>query len=141
MIKRFTLIALVAVVATLFACKKDKAEKNTDRLVGKWNMNHTLEVLYENGKEIDRDEDDGQGQTVEFKSDGTGVSSYDDGSENFKWSATATELKITEESDSEADVYTIKSLSKTELVLVEEYVEVEGNTTYREVVETKFTKK
>lgn len=129
MIKKFTLIALVAVVATLFACKKDKAEKNTDRLEGSWAMENVLEVTYENGKEIDRDEDEGYGLVLEFKSDGTGSSTYDSRSSSFKWVATDTQLKITYNDDRGDQVNTIKSLTKTELVLVEEDIEVEEGIT------------
>ncbi|WP_169304429.1 lipocalin-like domain-containing protein [Pedobacter frigoris] len=140
MFKTIKLIALIAVVATLFACKKDQAEKNSDRLVGTWAVQSILDIEYENNVETGRDEDAGNGETLEFKADGNGIQTDGQYSDSFKWTATDSELKITWDGD-EADVFKIKSLSKTDLHISIEDIDVENNITYKEVTEIKLKKK
>lgn len=143
MIKKFTLIALIAFVAVFSACKKDEAEKNSDRLIGTWTVVSNLEIEYENGVETDREDEGADGSTIEFKSDGTGVQLYSQDSDAFKWTATDSEIKLIWNGDDEdeAEIYKIKSLSKTDMHLSTEDSYVEDGITYKEVIEVKLKKK
>ena len=60
--KKFTLLLLVA-VATLISCKKDEAERNADRLIGKWTVESVAEINYENGVEKKRQQINAENQT------------------------------------------------------------------------------
>ncbi|WP_316790803.1 lipocalin family protein [Pedobacter frigoris] len=140
--KKITLIALFAVVATLFACKKDKAERNSDRLNGKWSLESMAYVYYEDGKEIEREQKSGLNLPWEFRTDGKATVKIEGDTQETNWTATESTLEITSQGGDQKLKFDIKSLSKTDLHLeYESDVDFENGKTYREVVEFKLKKK
>ncbi|RYF22545.1 MAG: hypothetical protein EOO42_08630 [Flavobacteriales bacterium] len=139
--KKVTLL-LLFVVTSLLSCKKDEAERNTDKLIGKWTVESVAEVNYENGVEKKRQQINAQNQTniCDFRNNGTATLNLDGGEVEVKWVAVDNRLQVTPERGS--DVYfNIKSLTRNELVLeLEDDVDVENGITYRETLEWKMRK-
>lgn len=137
------LLILMATVLTLSSCKKDSAEKNSDRLNGNWNLESVTIVEYENGVEVDRDDMTNLNINWEFRPDGTAVVNVDGGDAEVTWTATASVLSFVAVNNSNGKVdFNIKSLSKDELHL--EYVdddEVANGISYKSVREYRLRKK
>jgi len=137
--KNLTLIALLF-ITTLSACKKDKAEKNTDRIEGKWKVESATYIEYENDKEVDRKEQSLPNQICDFRADGTASVNLQGEDVEVKWTATESVLQLDTERDVKLDLK-IKSLSKTNLYLVyDSGVEVDNSITYKETIEFQMRK-
>lgn len=137
--KNLTLIALLF-LTTFIACKKDKAEKNTDRLEGKWKVESVTFLKYENGKEVDSRKESLPNQIFDFRSDGSASVNLDGEDVEVKWTATDALLQLDTQRDVKLDLK-IKSLSKTNLLLSYDLGEdVENGITYKETVEVQARK-
>lgn len=137
--KNLTLIALLF-ITTLSACKKDKVEKNTDRIEGKWKVESVTYIEYENDKEVDRDEHSLPNQICDFRPDGSATVNLEGEDVEVKWTATESVLQLDTERGVKIDM-SIKTLSKTNLHLVYDAdAVVENNISYKETVEFQMRK-
>lgn len=137
--KNITLIALV-LLTILAGCKKDKAERNTDRIVGKWSLHTAAYVEYENDKETERNQRSNLNQICEFRSDGSATVNLEGDNAEVKWTATDNTFQLTTDRQDKLD-FKIKSLSKSNLHIVfEDDVDVRNGITYKETVEFEMRK-
>lgn len=118
--KAFRILAalMMAVVCVgLSSCSKDDDEKigSTDDLVGKWQS--TWERVHEiqNGKEVVTFDEANTNRFWEFKADGT--CTQDGDSQLYKWTLKDNELTIIDELRGFTDIYIVKELTASKLVL------------------------
>lgn len=136
--KKLTLLFLIA-ISTLVACKKDNAERNTDRLIGKWSVESVAYVRYENGVEKEREQYSDLPMKWDFRNNGTATVNLDSEDEEVTWIATENTLQITR-GNAKID-FQINSLTKNYMhVIFEDDTEVRNGITYRETVEFKLRK-
>lgn len=128
---------LILILSTiLFACKKDR----TETITGKWSVEYLADVDYENGVEKKRVNNPVQGQFCDFRSDGTSTVNLDGEQLEVFWKATDNKLTLSVPDRNAVD-FIIRSASNNILILeANEYIEVQGNITYRSVIEIKMTK-
>lgn len=137
--KKLTLLLLIA-VSTLTACKKDEAERNTDRLIGRWTVESLAYIEYINDQEKERDQYSNLGLIWEFRKDGTATVNTDGEDVEVTWTATDKNLQLGIADGSKLD-FAIISLSKNNLHLsIENDLEVRNGITYKEIVELKLRK-
>jgi len=137
--KKLTLLLLIA-VSTLTACKKDEAERNTDRLIGRWTVESLAYIEYINDQEKERDQYSNLGLIWEFRKDGTATVNTDGEDVEVTWTATDKNLQLGVADGSKLD-FAIISLSKNNLHLsIENDLEVRNGITYKEIVELKLRK-
>ncbi|MBC8109896.1 MAG: hypothetical protein H7Y04_02430, partial [Verrucomicrobia bacterium] len=106
-------ILLLLLTSTVYfsSCKKKDEEPSVkDRITsGVWKFKLITAIEYTNGKETDRETEDLTGQTIEFKTDGTGILKEGTDSETFDWTLSADEKTLSLEGED----YTIKELSSS----------------------------
>lgn len=137
--KKLTLLLLIA-VSTLTACKKDEAERNADRLIGRWTVESLAYIEYINDQEKERDQYSNLGLIWEFRKDGTATVNTDGEDVEVTWTATDKNLQLGVADGSKLD-FAIISLSKNNLHLsIENDLEVRNGITYKEIVELKLRK-
>lgn len=121
--KAFRILAtlMMAVVCVgLSSCSKDDDEKtpeiNQANLIGKWQS--TWERVHEiqNGKEVTISDEAYTDGFWEFKADGTCLQDGD--SQLYKWTLKDNELTIIDELRGFTDIYIVKELTASKLVLV-----------------------
>jgi len=128
--KKITLL-LLFVFTILFGCKKDDAERNSDRLIGRWNVESVAYIRYENGKETEREQYSNVTLAWDFRDDGTATVNFEGGEEQVTWTATDDEIQFKREDDQQLN-FKINSLTKNSMdVVFEESVKVEDGITYR----------
>jgi hypothetical protein len=140
----FLSIALLTFCILFFsACKKDDELSTRDKLIGKWNYESFKYEEYEDGQLVDSGSETIGGSTIEFKDNGTFISSFTDedgntDSDTGTWSVDGNNL-ITGEAD---DIQTIEiqEITTTKMVLVFDDEDNYDGTTYRYRDEITFKK-
>lgn len=139
MMKRFTLFALLLAVVTITGCKKDDDEKAAENIIGKWYPTSSIETEYLNGKMISQEtETDFDNGFTEFRSNGTAV---DDDGDEYTYKITGSKLTMRENGDDDDEVYDIKKINSSELVIFGESTYENGADKYRYTSEITFKKK
>ena len=132
--KKITLLFLF-VFTILSGCKKDGAERNSDRLIGKWNVESVAYIRYENGKETEREQYSNVTLAWDFRNDGTAAVNFEGGEEQVTWIATDDQIQFKREDGEQLD-FKINSLTKNSMnVVFEQRMEVENGITYRSTVQ------
>jgi len=136
--KKLSLL-LVFALTTLVACKKDKVETNTDLLIGKWTVNSVTFVTYRNNVEIERNEESKPGMFWDFRDNGTATVNFE-GSDDLEtnWIASENMLKFSVK-ENQLD-FQINSLTKNNMLVIYNLVDVENGVTYRSSTEFRLTK-
>jgi hypothetical protein len=152
MIKRNQLSVAILFLSfvILSGCKKDDSDDANANLNGKWAAtkeqwkDYVNNQLVDEGTDTDFDADD---WVIEFKSNGTYVE-YEDGEveEEGTYSLQNDGKKLVKKSndddDNDEDVYTVKTLTSSDLVLYSEETYVEnGNQNHKYIEEFSFKKK
>ncbi|SOD12548.1 lipocalin family protein [Pedobacter xixiisoli] len=133
--KKATLLLLLAITSILSACKKDEAERNSDRLIGRWKVESVAYIEFQNNKETQREQYSNLELAWEFRNDGTATVNFDSDEEVVGWTATNDMLQLTRGDDQRLD-FKINSLTKSNLhVIFEDRNRVIDGITYRETVE------
>lgn len=136
--KRTILILFLSII--LFTCKKDRTATITERITGRWTVEYLADVDYENGVEKKRVNNPGQGQFCDFRSDGTATVNLDGEQLEVFWKATDAKLTLSIPERDSVDFIISSSSNNTLILEANEDIEVQGNITYRSVVEIKMTK-
>ncbi|SOD13762.1 lipocalin family protein [Pedobacter xixiisoli] len=133
--KKIILLFLFAII--LFsACKKDGVERNSDRLIGRWNVESVAYVETENGKETEREQYSNLDLVWEFRSDGTATVNFDSDKETVRWTSTDDRLQIIRNDDDRRLDFKISSLTKNTIHIVfEDRAKVVDGITYTDAIE------
>lgn len=138
--KNLSLLVLLMAAIAFTGCKKDDEEKATKNIVGKWQETISYDKTYLNGKlleqETETDYDDRD--YIDFRSNGTAV---DGEGTTYTYSITATKLTLREAGDDDDEVYDIKKLTSTELVVYHETTYENGADKFRYTSELTLKKK
>ena len=136
--KKLTLLFICA-ISTLVACKKHDAERNIDRLIGRWSVESVAYVQYENGVEKEREKFSDLSMAWEFRNNSTATVNFDSGDQEVTWVATKNTLQIT---SGEAKIdFQISSLTKNYMhVIFENHTETRNGIVYKETIEFKLRK-
>lgn len=123
---------LLLTVFLSVSCKKD-SEKTS--IVGKWNLQQTIEWEFSNGSKIESTKktymlnaDDGEWMTLEFTASGTVVSESKDDWQTGSYTISGTTLKVV--FPGQTDVVNIKSVDKGSLILETEMTYPETSKIY-----------
>lgn len=133
-------LLLLIISSILISCKKDRTATTTERITGRWLVEYLADVDYENGAEKKRETYPGQGQFCDFRSDGTATVNLDGEQLEVRWTATDTKLTFSVPDRNSVDFVIRSSTGNTLILEANENIEVQGNVTYRSVVEIKMTK-
>ncbi len=130
------IILLLLSVLTIFsACKKDDAERNSDRLIGRWNVETVAYIEYENGKETERNQYSNLDIFWDFRNDGTATVDFEGGDEQVRWNATDNMIQFIREEGDQLD-FRINSLTKNYLhVVYEDRVRVIDGINVKQTIE------
>lgn len=135
-----TTLLLIFALTTLFACKKDDAERNSERLIGRWKVESVTYVAYENGVEKERNQYSDLPLIWDFRDNGTATVNFDSEDQQVSWNATANVLQIGLREDTKVD-FQINTLSKDYMhVVFEDDVDVIDGITYKQTIEFKLRK-
>jgi len=136
---RKLILLLIFAFTTLVACKKDKAETNTNRLIGKWKVNSVTYVTYQNGTEMERKEESKPNQFWDFRDNGTATVNFE-GSDDLdvNWISTENTLQFTVKEDKLE--FQINTLTPNNMLAIYNLVDVENGVTYRSSIEFRLTK-
>ena len=137
--KNFTLLLLLIATITITGCKKDKDEKASGDIIGKWYLHSYINLVYTNGKVTDQNSqtDPNRSNYIEFKSNGNAADSY---GEQFSYKINGTQLILKDLEDGEEELYEIKKITSTELVVYNESVQQDGSDQYKYTTESTYKK-
>lgn len=142
---KFLSVLFLSVAVGFSSCKKDDGDDAKASIVGKWALTKEVEIEYENGVKVEEDiETTFQSEDyIEFKSDGKVVFSEVGDTDNgtYSLSSDGKKLTITFSENSVSDIFDIKTLSSTDLVIYTEYTELHQGINYKETLEYSFKKK
>ncbi len=136
-IMKKSLLKLLFIVVPVFtlsvACDKDKDSDKTVSIVGTWTATNVVGIEKEDGDIVD--EYDGPlSYSLEyvFNGDKTGKEVYPDDNEDyaFIWSLSGNTLTLTFIDYEDVEVYTVKELSKSKLVLFDSWSEEDEGVLY-----------
>lgn len=135
----YLLLLFIAILTVFNSCKKDDVDENNNPLiVGKWDIQKTIEKVSYN---TNVEEVQGYLNSIEFKTNGTSKWEFYNinATYPYDYNIAGNILKITGKDLS--DTYTILELSKTQLVLSEENIATSGKETIITTNEFYFKKK
>jgi hypothetical protein len=140
MMKRFTLFALLLAVVTITGCKKDPDEKAADNILGKWYPVSSINTDYLNGKVTNRETstDYSPNEYTEFKSNGT---AFDYDGDEYTYKISGSTLTMREKGDDDDEVFEIKKITSSELVIYSESTDEQGTDKYKYTQELTLKKK
>ncbi|SDJ07106.1 Lipocalin-like domain-containing protein [Pedobacter sp. ok626] len=137
--KNFTLLILLLITTvSITGCKKDKDE-DSGGIVGKWYLYSYINIVYTNGKVTDQTSQTAPDRSnyIEFKSNGTAA---DNEGDQFSYKINGTQLILKDLEDGEEELYEIKKINNTELVIFNELVQQAGSDQIKYTTETTFKK-
>jgi hypothetical protein len=118
-------------------CNKDKDQVKPavkTQVAGVWKFESTRWVSFENGTVADDETDYGTTETIEFKSDGTVINKSINTTFTGTWALTDSDKKMMLSLDGESNVWDIKAVSASKLVLFHAMSEVEDGVTYKDEI-------
>lgn len=137
--KKITLLYLLA-LALLSACKKDGSGRNSDLLVGRWDVESVTYVSYQNGKVTEKNKYEDIDLVWEFRNDGTATVNFEGGEEVTKWTAVDNKLIFTRSDGQQLD-FRIYSLTRNILeITFEDRERVVDGVAYKDAIEFRLKK-
>ena len=126
------LVCLLTLSLGFVACSDDNESGDSNHLVGTWEETRHEGYYYSNGIRVEYDEPS-EGSRITFYEDGTGIYEGKNWNQNWNWNLFNNLLTLTDKDSGGSDVYTVASLTSTELVL--EFVDLDDfeRTYYRRV--------
>lgn len=140
----FSLLPFFILALFVFtSCNKDKDEVKPavkTQVTGVWKFESSRWVSFENGTITDDETDYGTTETIEFKSDGTVVNKSINTTYNGTWALTDSDKKMMLSVDGDSNVWDIKEVSASKLVLFYTETEVQDGITYKDEMTISFKK-
>jgi hypothetical protein len=140
----FSLLPFFILALFVFTgCNKDKDEVKPaikTQVTGVWKFESTRWVSFENGTITDDETDYGTTETIEFKSDGAVINKSINTTYTGTWALTDSDKKMMLSVDGESNVWDIKEVSGSKLVLFHAMSEVQDGVTYKDEVTISFKK-
>lgn len=141
----FSLLTLFVLALFVFTgCNKEKDSVTPavkTQVTGVWKYESNRWTSYENGTIADDDTDYGTGETIDFKSDGTVIyKEIDNTTSAGSWALTDSDKKMMLNIDGESNMFDIKEISSTKLVIFHTETETTGGVTYKEEMTISFKK-
>jgi hypothetical protein len=133
----FLLPCFVLALFIFTGCNKDKDQVKPavkTQVAGVWKFESTRWVSFENGTVADDETDYGTTETIEFKSDGTVINKSINTTFTGTWALTDSDKKMMLSLDGESNVWDIKAVSASKLVLFHAMSEVEDGVTYKDEI-------
>jgi hypothetical protein len=131
----FSLLPFFILALFVFTgCNKDKDDVKPavkTQVTGVWKFESNRWVSFEDGTVVDDETNYGTTQTFEFKSDGTVINKSINTTYNGTWALTDSDKKMMLSLDGESNVWDIKEVNASKLVLFQSASEVEDGVTYK----------
>jgi hypothetical protein len=124
-IPKIFLALFLFISVTQISCKKDSDAS----IVGKWTLESYREKI-SSPSGSDEDIFPGEGETSEFRSDGTGLRCSSGGCQSGYYRVSGKTLTVSATLDfTDADTYTIQTLTSNKLVLYSTFTDTDGGQT------------